>query len=64
MRLTRGGAFSESDGDFSEEENYLPPSDSDGSDSTEARDEDHDGGDSTSVDTRKEIISWEFFFHG
>lgn len=44
---------SESNDDFSEEENYVPPSDSDDSDSTEASDEDDSGGgDSTSVDTQ------------
>ena len=39
-RAFYGGAFSESEDDFSEEENYVPPPDSDDSDSTEVSDED------------------------
>lgn len=50
------GAFSENNDDFSDEENYVPPSDSDDSVSTQASDEDDCGGDSSSVDTQRNSV--------
>lgn len=54
LRVFYRGACGESDDEFSEEGNYVPPSVNDNSNSTGVRDEDHyGGGDSTSVDSCK-----------
>lgn len=49
LRAIYGGAFSESEDGFIVEDNYVPPPNSDDSDSTEISDEDNDndGGENT-----------------